>query len=291
MTIHDRVDANTYTDFQGLNSIKRHIKNNPELAKKEISKQFESLMMQMLLKSMRDGTRAISEESNDDDHKAIYEDLFDKQLSLSMSNTGVGLSELIEKSLTQAESMDQANSEKSLEISDKKTQELQAPTQVKKSSHFPSPENFISSLWSLAKKAATFLGADPKVMMAQAALETSWGKNILSHLTGQSSHNLFNIKADNNWDKDTVAVKAKEIENGLETNKKSNFRSYESFEESFRDYVHFLQNNPRYKNALKHAAEPEKFVSALQKANFATDPGYADKIMQIYHSKAFNNAF
>jgi flagellar protein FlgJ len=120
-------------------------------------------------------------------------------------------------------------------------------------------------------------------------LETNWGKNILSHVTGESSHNLFNIKADSKWDKGMVAKSAKEIENGVAINKKSNFRSYESFEDSFKDYVSFLQKNPRYQQALKHAGEPEKFVHSLQKAHFATDPEYGNKILQIYNSKAFDN--
>jgi flagellar protein FlgJ len=126
------MDVHTYTDIQGLNHIKRQNKSNPDLAKKEVSKQFESLMLQMLLKSMRDGTRAISEDSNDDDHKEIYEDLFDKQLAMSMSDSGVGLADLIEKSLTQAEVINQVDASKTIDKTDNKKNELHEISEPKK---------------------------------------------------------------------------------------------------------------------------------------------------------------
>src|SRR5690606_29546652 len=59
---------------------------------------------------------------------------------------------------------------------------------------FSSPEDFVRKLWSMAKAAANYIGAKPEVLIAQAALETNWGKNILGR--GGASHNLFNIKAD-----------------------------------------------------------------------------------------------
>lgn len=292
MTEQTLMNADTYTNIQGLSSLKQQIKNNPELAKKEVSKQFEALLLQMLLKSMREGTRAISEESGENDHKDIYEDLFDNQLALSMSNSGVGLSELIEQSIDKAQGIKNASSANT--IDDNKQTNLKQPEfspPKKEKPSFTTPEGFMNTLFSLAKGAATFLGTDPKFLLAQAALETNWGKNIISHVTGQSSHNLFNIKADKHWAQSAVSAQTNEFEKEAKTTQVSQFRSYDSFAESFMDYVQFLKNNPRYKEALKHASDPKQFADSLQKANFATDPNYADKIMQVYNSKAFQKLF
>jgi flagellar protein FlgJ len=154
---------------------------------------------------------------------------------------------------------------------------------------FSSPEEFVRKLWPLAKFTASFIGGDPEILLAQAALETHWGKNILPSDKGNSSHNLFNIKADNSWAHKTATVASLEQKNGVLVKEKSLFRSYSSYYDSFLDYANFLKQNNRYADALNKALNPEQFVHALQNAGYATDGDYADKILKIFSSPTFKH--
>ncbi|MDY0249516.1 MAG: flagellar assembly peptidoglycan hydrolase FlgJ [Pseudomonas sp.] len=144
---------------------------------------------------------------------------------------------------------------------------------------FASPEEFVATMMPMAEQAAKKLGVDPRYLVAQAALETGWGKSIIRG-DGVSSHNLFGIKA-HGWDGSSAKVTTSEFVQGVKVKENAEFRSYDSFEQSFNDYVGFLQSNGRYSQALQSTADPERFVSELQQAGYATDPNYAKKISQI----------
>ncbi len=145
---------------------------------------------------------------------------------------------------------------------------------------FASPEEFVATMMPMAEQAAKKLGVDPRYLVAQAALETGWGKSIIRGSESGSSHNLFGIKA-HGWDGASAKVTTSEFVQGVKVKEKAEFRSYDSFEQSFNDYVSFLESNGRYKQALQSTANPERFVSELQQAGYATDPNYAKKISQI----------
>ncbi|MEL7309135.1 MAG: flagellar assembly peptidoglycan hydrolase FlgJ, partial [Pseudomonadota bacterium] len=146
---------------------------------------------------------------------------------------------------------------------------------------FEDVESFISSIWEHAKNAAQKIGLNPAVMVAQAALETGWGKHIISKADGTSSNNLFNIKSDRSWQGDKASKVTLEFEQGVPVKKQASFRSYQSIKDSVNDFVDFLNENPRYQEALNNTAEPAAFLDSLQKAGYATDPNYADKIKQV----------
>jgi len=148
-------------------------------------------------------------------------------------------------------------------------------------------ERFIEVLRPHAEKAARELGVDANLLLAQAALETGWGRAVIKHANGANSHNLFNIKADQRWQGPQAVVNTLEYENGVAQRKKAAFRSYASYEESFRDYVAFLKENPRYNEALRQTEQPARYIRALQRAGYATDPRYADKVMKIYQRTAW----
>ncbi|MBR9883889.1 MAG: flagellar assembly peptidoglycan hydrolase FlgJ [Oceanospirillales bacterium] len=143
------------------------------------------------------------------------------------------------------------------------------------------PEQFVEQLLPVAERAAQALGVDPRVLVAQAALETGWGRSVIRQADGSSSNNLFNIKADSRWDGDKVGVSTLEYRDGLPRPERAEFRVYDSIEQSMDDYVDFIQNNPRYSDALKQASDPLEYLQALQQAGYATDPDYADKISRI----------
>lgn len=148
-------------------------------------------------------------------------------------------------------------------------------------SAFTSHDQFVATMLPLAKEAAARIGVDPSVLVAQAALETGWGKSIMRQQDGSSSYNLFGIKAQGGWKGPEARAITSEFRDGQMVKETADFRSYDSYASSFHDLVSFLQNNNRYQATLKSADNPEQFVKELQKAGYATDPDYASKISQI----------
>jgi flagellar protein FlgJ len=155
---------------------------------------------------------------------------------------------------------------------------------------FSSPTAFVKSLMPVAEKWAEQLnGLDPKALVAQAALETGWGKHIINKSDGQSSFNLFNIKADHRWGGDKASVQTLEYIQGNPIKQQANFRAYNDIEHSFSDYAQFIQNSARYAPALDKASDPTQYIEQLQQAGYATDPEYANKIKRIMASDLLNS--
>ncbi|MGF6392275.1 flagellar assembly peptidoglycan hydrolase FlgJ [Pseudomonas plecoglossicida] len=146
---------------------------------------------------------------------------------------------------------------------------------------FADSDAFVATMLPMAEQAAKRIGVDPRYLVAQAALETGWGKSVMRNSDGSSSHNLFGIKATGNWEGDSARAITSEFRDGQFVKETAAFRSYDSYQDSFHDLVSLLQNNARYQDAVKAADKPEQFVQELQKAGYATDPNYASKISQI----------
>ena len=148
---------------------------------------------------------------------------------------------------------------------------------------FTGPGDFIEKLLPSAIAVAKTIGVDPKLLLAQAALETGWGAKIAKLPDGASSYNLFGIKASHDWDGKKVATKTTEYSNGILQRKTDWFRAYDGFEDSMRDYVKLIGNEIRYQDSKASGNNPKIYTDALQKAGYATDPLYGKKIMQIYN--------
>jgi flagellar protein FlgJ len=146
---------------------------------------------------------------------------------------------------------------------------------------FSSADEFVNTMLPMAKEAAERIGVDPRYLVAQAALETGWGKSVMRAQDGSSSHNLFGIKASSSWKGESARAITSEFRNGEMVKETAQFRSYDSYKDSFHDLVTLLQTNNRYQDVVKSADNPEQFVRELQKAGYATDPDYASKISQI----------
>jgi flagellar protein FlgJ len=142
------------------------------------------------------------------------------------------------------------------------------------------PERFVAEVWTHAEKAAKELGVDPRALVAQAALETGWGRRGIQRNDGGSANNLFGIKA-TGWKGDRVRTGTHEYTNGVKHSETAEFRAYDSPAESFADYVRLLKNSPRYQQALAAGKDIHGFAKGLQKAGYATDPSYANKIASI----------
>ncbi|MCW8955998.1 MAG: flagellar assembly peptidoglycan hydrolase FlgJ, partial [Gammaproteobacteria bacterium] len=146
------------------------------------------------------------------------------------------------------------------------------------------PEDFIDDLWPHAVKAGEELGVSPDVLIAQSALETGWGRYTRSFDNGQSSYNMFGIKADQRWQGNTIRVSTLEYKDGAMQREQAQFRAYSSVAEAFNDYVDFIQSHPRYEKALESNTDAQAYARELQQAGYATDPDYARKIEQIRNS-------
>lgn len=156
-----------------------------------------------------------------------------------------------------------------------------APVSQQQPESFDSPQAFVTHMAPYARRTANVLGVDPAVLIAQAALETGWGKKVISNAAG-NSNNLFNIKADPSWKGDKMATQTLEYHQGIAVQERAAFRSYDSFDESFNDYVQFLKQNPRYSVALENTQDPKAFINEIHKAGYATDPRYSEKVMRVF---------
>ncbi|QRN04167.1 flagellar assembly peptidoglycan hydrolase FlgJ [Legionella sp. MW5194] len=151
-------------------------------------------------------------------------------------------------------------------------------------------DEFVKSIWPYAQQAASMLGLDPKLLVAQAALETGWGQYVTRDEDGSSSNNFFNIKSTGKQQNEAVEVKTTEYVADIPVRTKASFKKYSSVENSFADYVSLIKDNSRYEQALANANDPHRFIKALHDAGYATDPRYADKILSIYHGDELQQA-
>ncbi len=140
-----------------------------------------------------------------------------------------------------------------------------------------------------AKAAAAALGVEPRLLLAQAALETGWGR-AMPQRGDESAHNLFGIKAGASWSGAAVEQWTLEHADGVTAPQRERFRAYGNTAESFADYVNLLSTARRYAEALAQADDPEAYARAVTKAGYATDPGYADKWLAVYHGDRLEQA-
>lgn len=274
-------------------------------ALKKAAEQFESIFTQMLMKSMRKANEAMEDKNSPFNSSGVkfFQEMHDQQLSLELSKKGsLGLADLIVKQLSpnidgykpssvlrnDAQLPMQKVSSKPLpEFISRQPEPVIQAAKLEEQPNFDTPESFIGSMWEHAKTAAQKIGLNPAVMVAQAALETGWGKHIIAKQDGASSFNLFNIKADRSWQGEHAKKMTLEFEKGLPVQKQASFRAYESIKDSINDYVEFLQNNPRYSQALNNTDKPEQYLEELQQAGYATDPNYAEKIKNVLQRGEF----
>lgn len=283
-----------YTDFQGFADMRREARAETPEAIKKTAKQFESLFVQMMLKSMRD---TLPEDGMfNSKQQRMYQDMMDKQLSLNISmGKGVGLTAVIERQLARQPDNISPPRELASYFNRPTVQPAKpiAQTSALEDSYeeinmspindndWQQPEAFINDVWPHAVKAGDALGVDPEVLIAQSALETGWGKYSRQFDNGENSYSLFGIKANADWEGKRIFVSTLEFKDGTMQREQANFRAYDSIGDAFNDYVNFIQDNPRYQQALAKGYSAKAYAEELQKAGYATDPNYAAKIERI----------
>jgi flagellar protein FlgJ len=167
---------------------------------------------------------------------------------------------------------------------------LTVTTMGSKDSAFDTPNDFVAKVLPVLKNALAGSGLNPLMVLAQGALETGWGAHVIHDANGDSSHNLFNIKASGDWDGPAVEVSTVEFRGGQPVLQRDRFRAYDSVESAVRDYLSVLKGDQRYQRALDSAQDPSRFADELQKAGYATDPHYAAKIVRVLTGGALRAA-
>ena len=286
--------SDVYLDLGRMGELRAAAAQDSPEALEEVARQFEGIFVKMVLKSMRDAS--FGDPLFDTQSAGLYRDLYDHQLAIELSKgRGLGIAEMMVRQLRDFLPAAGEESTDDAQVTAPQAQPLRrnpalpaaVPTEIEgvHEPAFSSKQSFLNTLGELAEQAAGLLGADPPLLLAQSALETGWGAHVPRAENGMSSHNVFGIEAGKSWDGDSVAVGTLEYADGVPARRKALFRSYGSYEESFRDYVALLQGSPRYAAALSTAENPEAFMNRLQEAGYATDPQYAEKVLRIWREE------
>ncbi len=276
-------------DVRSLNALKYEAGNNNPQATKEAAKQFESLFMRELIKSMREAT--MKSGLMDGAQGDLGTDLLDQQLSVQMAGQSGGLSEAIARQL----SRQMGGPDPSFAVpSTVSLSQIQRPAAAKLSASPTGTEavgqapkgrdGFVQHLSGTAEKVAQESGIPASFMLGQAGHETGWGKSEIRNADGSNSFNLFGIKAGKGWNGKVAEITTTEFINGTPRKVVAKFRAYDSYEDSFRDYANLINNSPRYEKAREKTGSAVAYASELQKAGYATDPEYARKLSGAINS-------
>ncbi len=273
-------------DGRALNALKVQAGKDGPQAAREAAKQFESLFMREMIKSMREAT--MKSGLLDGAEGNLANDLFDQQLSVQMSGLPGGLSEAIQRQLTRQ--MGGAQAGGGMQLSVPSTLSLDATLRKSAAatgSTAPSPKGrdaFVQHHRAAADRVAQDSGIPAAFMLGQAGHETGWGKSEIRNKDGSSAFNLFGIKASKDWTGKVAEVTTTEYVNGTPRKVTARFRAYGSYEESFRDYARLINDNPRYEKARGKTGSALAYATELQKAGYATDPQYAAKLSRAIQS-------
>jgi flagellar protein FlgJ len=274
-------------DAQSLGKLKMEAGQQTPAAIKETAKQFESMFMKELLKSMRDANAAMKDGSSDNAGSDLGTDLLDQQFAVQMSGQRGGLSELIAAQLTrQMGTLPDATQKPGAPVAPAALDPARNVGGTGKSSRAPTAGQvaFVNKLSDAAARAEQATGIPASYMIGQAGHETGWGQHEIKNKGGTPSFNLFGIKATGGWTGKVAEVTTTEYRNGVAEKKVAKFRSYSSYEEAFKDYAKLVGDSPRYAQAKLATSSPQAFASGLQKAGYATDPQYAAKLSRAINT-------
>jgi flagellar protein FlgJ len=253
----------------------------------------------MMLKSMRDAT---PQDGPFDSHDtATFTSMMDQQLSQQMSSKGIGVADAMLKQLMRNSGMspDDANAGNNvalnalakaysnpanngaLKMGRGYSANSALTPAVRGDGSSDKVDAFVDKLAAPAQAASAATGIPARFIIGQAALESGWGKREIRKTDGTTSHNIFGIKATDDWNGKTVATVTTEYINGRPQRVVEKFRAYDSYEEAMTDYASFLKSNPRYAQVINSSRDVNGFAQGMQRAGYATDPHYAKKLISI----------
>jgi flagellar protein FlgJ len=265
-----------------LDALKAQASRDPKASIRETAKQFESLFMQEVMKSMRAST--LSSGMLDNNATQLGTEMLDSQFSAKLSGQPGGLSDAITRQL-----------QRQMGIQDLSPENVKKASQTTLAQALPALANkgipnhvqsFIQQHDASARSASAATGIPASFMVAQAAHESGWGKREITAADGTKSHNVFGIKATPGWTGKTVDVQTTEVINGQAHKVTAKFRAYGSYDEAFKDYAKLISGNERYAKVVAQAQSGNAagFAKGLQQAGYATDPAYAEKLAKTIHT-------
>ena len=309
------LDQRFALDVQGVSDLRRTVRSSPEEGLKQVSRQFEAMFMNMILKSMREATP--SSGLIDGQNEKVYRSMLDQQLSQNLSGRGLGLAEAMLTQLGRAAATASGQAavdtdgqpggfalDRLVSFPLKENAGIpigSAPSPVRAGADLnlyrvnadrgaggggdnPSlqgkVDDFVARMGSSAQSASAASGVPAPLILAQAALESGWGKREIRGDDGTQSFNLFGIKADRSWKGPVVETMTTEYVDGEPQKVRAKFRAYGSYDEAFADYAKFMTRNPRYADVLS-SGDPAAAAHGLQRAGYATDPDYGHKLVRI----------
>lgn len=310
------LDQRLSFDVQSVDSLRHTVRSSPQEGMKQASKQFEVLFMQMLLKSMRDATP--SEGMFGSQQEKMYTSMLDQQMAQNLSGRGLGLADAMYAQLSRSLKADissatpegvlpaptstpgpvetpapklallnvppaAAQADRPLVVASDLSLYEEATAQATMSRSVYSQahvEQFVSRLLPAAQRASQESGVPAQLIMAQAALESGWGRREIRADDGRASYNIFGIKATKDWTGRIAETTTTEFVNGVAQKTRAAFRAYDSYEAAFSDYAKLLAGNPRYAN-VRAAKTANEAALGLQRAGYATDPQYSGKLIRI----------
>ncbi|MDH4062463.1 MAG: flagellar assembly peptidoglycan hydrolase FlgJ [Aquincola sp.] len=257
-----------------LQNLRSMAARDPKAAIKEAAKQFEGLFMQELMKSMRQAT--MSSGLLDNEGTQMGTELLDTEFAGKMTGLKGGLSEAIARQLERQTGLtrESATSPPANNTVTQRTP-LRSPA---------SASEFVARHTEAAQRAERQTGIPATFMVAQAAHETGWGRKEIRMADGSNSFNLFGVKAGADWKGPVARVTTTEVVDGQPRKLVQAFRAYSSYDESFADYAKLMRTSPRYREVVAQAADARLFAQGLQRAGYATDPAYADKLGRVINT-------
>lgn len=269
------------SDSQALDKLRYQARQAPDQALKKAAQQFETVFLDMMLKSMREATP--QDGMMDNEQTKLFTGMLDQQLAQEMSRRGIGLADMMVRQLSPESRVPSAETTlRNAQHSAFSTRYSVLGPQYSALST-DTKQDFVEQMLPQAEQASRRTGIPAELMLGQAALESGWGKHEIRMADGSNSYNLFGIKAGKNWQGKVAEVTTTEYHDGIASKQVERFRAYDSYAEAFEDYASLLGEQPRYAAVLEQR-EAVGFARSLQQAGYATDPHYADKLERVIGS-------
>lgn len=304
LAVHDRLAV----DVADAQALRAQAARGDRGALAGAAKQFEALLVTQMLKAMRQ-TRFSDEDDpmNGGESMKLYRDLLDQQWASQLTKgRGLGFAEMMVKAM---ERMPQSDREKPPEVSapalgraapgpgaqavaaagngmTPRAADIETTAPPAGPSVPSIQADFLARMKPHAEAAATATGVPARFILAQAALESGWGRHEIKDADGQPSHNLFGIKAGRTWDGAVAETLTTEYRDGLAIKLTQRFRAYGDYASAFADYANLLK--ARYGGALEGGADAAAFANGLVAGGYATDPAYAGKLQSVIARVAMN---
>jgi peptidoglycan hydrolase FlgJ len=284
--IPSTMQGSLVADTRGLEALRGKAATDPRATVKEAARQFEAVFMNELMKSMRSTTLASG--MLDSEGGKLGTDLLDTQLAGQMAGRPGGLADIIARQLERQMGLAPGPIPVTRSANNTAAPLSTAPMQIPQKGAL----GFVQQHTEAAKQAEAASGIPAAFMVSQAALETGWGRKEIRHADGSPSFNLFGIKAGGNWKGPVAEITTTEFINGKATKVVAKFRAYGSYAESFADYARLMKDSPRYQAVVNGASgrvahaggAATAFAQGLQKAGYATDPAYAEKLSRVINT-------